>query len=33
MVAFQADLNAQATAKGEALRRRVAGGSAAGFTG
>jgi 5-(carboxyamino)imidazole ribonucleotide mutase len=33
MVAFQADLNAQATAKGEALRRRVAGGSATGFTG
>ena len=33
MLAFQADLNAQATAKGEALRRRLAGGSAAGFTG
>ncbi len=33
MVAFQTDLNAQATAKGEALRRRVAGGCAAGFTG
>ncbi|HEY5184809.1 MAG TPA: 5-(carboxyamino)imidazole ribonucleotide mutase [Actinomycetes bacterium] len=33
MGVFQADLNAQATAKGEALRRRVAGGSATGFTG
>ncbi len=33
MTAFQEDLNVAAKAKGEALRRRAAGGTATGFTG
>lgn len=33
MAGFQEDLNAAAKAKGEALRRRAAGGTATGFTG